>query len=541
MSARMQFPLSQRRHTNIAVVRYSKNGVRLEIACYKNKVISYRCGTENRLDEVLQVERIFSNVARGYLASEKEIRTVFGNGMTEQEAIRYMLNHGELQVAQQERTAEVDEMFKDIAVIISQKCINTKTHHHFPSQVIEQALRSIGAAVKLDQPVKKQALGLIHLLIDSNIIPIARANMKIRCTTTSEVALEKLRGWCRDNDVDMVEKDPGKGNASGSGDGGAGHSLLLLMQPNLFRDLDHFVKQELPSGSTIRMVDVAVTDVGDSDALLDANTVSRANAQPGRAEEEMVMGDSRRAVAAPSSSSAGEADGNHSDGRGGGPRVNSNVGRNAERASSEQHQSDDEGKRCRTGKVMGAARRSHRGTHSDSSDDDDLLLATGTQGAGAGGVATDCDVAAKLQRLGIGPLHDPADDSSGDWGRGRGGKVKKVKKSANGSDGGAGQRQGAVGEKAGGGAIAMGDSDDDYRKGKKAKKSTKKNTKKAAVAVKAEPEVVRASSDSDDELMGNRKQRAKKQHEAQAQQGGNPWDEEDFDYGEDEETEEQVN
>ncbi|TPP50412.1 Shwachman-Bodian-Diamond syndrome (SBDS) family protein [Leishmania donovani] len=64
----------------------------LEIACYKNKVISYRSGTESRLDEVLQVERIFANVARGYLASEKEIQTVFGSEMTEAEAIKYMLD-----------------------------------------------------------------------------------------------------------------------------------------------------------------------------------------------------------------------------------------------------------------------------------------------------------------------------------------------------------------------------------------------------------------------------------------------------------------
>ncbi|CAJ1014877.1 Shwachman-Bodian-Diamond syndrome (SBDS) protein/SBDS protein C-terminal domain containing protein, putative [Leishmania lindenbergi] len=304
MSARMQVPLSQRRHTNIAVVRYSKNGVKLEIACYKNKVISYRSGTENRLDEVLQVERIFANVARGYLASEKEIQTVFGGEMTELEAIKYMLNHGELQVAQQERTAEVDEMSKDIAVIISQKCINTKTQRPFPSQVIEQALRSIGAAVKLDQPVKKQALSLMHLLIDSNVIPIARANMKIRCTTTSEAALEKLRVWCRDNDAD-VEKVTVTSNASGTDNGGVGHSLVLLMQPNLFRDLDHFIKEELPSGSTTHMVDAVVTEIGDSDFLLDAKTVSRANAQPGRAEETATTSGSRRATATPSLSSAG--------------------------------------------------------------------------------------------------------------------------------------------------------------------------------------------------------------------------------------------
>ncbi|KAG5468191.1 hypothetical protein LSCM1_02167 [Leishmania martiniquensis] len=524
MSARMQFPLSQRRHTNIAVVRYSKNGVKLEIACYKNKVVSYRGGTENRLDEVLQVERIFSNVARGYLASEKEIQTVFGRNMTEQEAIKYMLDHGELQVAQQERTAEVDEMFKDIAVIISQKCINTKTQYPFPSPVIEQALRSIGAAVKLDQPVKKQALALIHLLTDSNIIPIARANMKIRCTTTSEAALEKLRDWCRGNDVDVVEKDPGTGDpsCSGGGEGSAGCSLLLLMQPNLFRDLDRFVKQELPPGSTIHMVDAAVTEVSDSDALLDANAVSNANAQRGRTEEEAVMGDSRRA-AATLSSPAGGFNGGRSDGRSGGTGVSSSVGLNAEGTSSEKRQSDGEGKRGRATKVKGAARRSHRGQQSGNSDDEPLI--NGRRRVGPGGAAAGGDIVAELQRLGIGPSYDLKDDRGDDGARGRRGKTTKGKKSAN---------------SPGGGAVAVDDSDDDCAKGKKAKKNTK-SKKAAAAAARAESVGKGASSDSDEELICNRKQRAKKQHEAHAQQGGIDWDAEDLDYGEDEEAEEPVN
>ncbi|GET92204.1 hypothetical protein, conserved [Leishmania tarentolae] len=531
MSARMQFPLSQRRHTNIAVVRYSKNGVKLEIACYKNKVISYRSGTENRLDEVLQVERIFTNVARGYLASEKEIKTVFGDEMTEPEAIKYMLDHGELQVAQQERTAEVDEMFKDIAVIISQKCMNTKTQRPFPPQVIEQALRSIGAAVKLDQSVKKQALGLIHLLMDSDILPIARANMKIRCTTTSEAALEQLRGWCRDNDADVVSESV-TGNAGDGGNGSFSHALLLLIQPNLFRDLDHFVKEKLPSGSTIHMVEAAVTEIGDADVLLDAGAVSRANAKPGRAEEEAATAGSRDAAVTPSSSSAGGVNGS----RGGATRNNSNLGRSADNVSSRQHQSDGEGKRGRTGKAKGAKRRGDRGQQSNASDEDDLLE-DDTDGAVEGSLGVDHDIALELRKLGLDPSHDLQDDSDDDRGRGRGGRGKK--KNTNCTVGGPHQIQGAGGRKTGGGAIAI-DDDGNDRKGKKGKNAKSKKAVAAVASAKARSETEGVLSDSDEELMGNRKQRAKKQQETQMHQGRNDWDEEDFDYGEDEEVGEQL-
>lgn len=174
MSARMQLPLCQQRHSNIAVVRLQKNGVRLEIACYKNKVVSYRAGLEARMDEILQIERVFTNVGRGCYASSGDIKKALGADMDEKTALKLILDHGDLQVAQQERTSEQDEMMKDIATVISQRCVHAVTKRPFPTNIIEQALRSIGAAIKLDQPVKKQALQLIHRLMEAQVSGNAR-------------------------------------------------------------------------------------------------------------------------------------------------------------------------------------------------------------------------------------------------------------------------------------------------------------------------------------------------------------------------------
>lgn len=44
MSKVVQQPIGQKRLTNVAVVRLKKNGIRFEIACYKNKVLSWRSG-----------------------------------------------------------------------------------------------------------------------------------------------------------------------------------------------------------------------------------------------------------------------------------------------------------------------------------------------------------------------------------------------------------------------------------------------------------------------------------------------------------------
>lgn len=42
MSARITTPVNQKLFTNISVVRMKKAGMRFEIACFKNKVLSWR-------------------------------------------------------------------------------------------------------------------------------------------------------------------------------------------------------------------------------------------------------------------------------------------------------------------------------------------------------------------------------------------------------------------------------------------------------------------------------------------------------------------
>jgi ribosome maturation protein Sdo1 len=59
--------------TNISLVRLKKGKKRFELACYKNKLLEYRSGTETDLDNVLQVPTIFLNVSKGETAPNAEL------------------------------------------------------------------------------------------------------------------------------------------------------------------------------------------------------------------------------------------------------------------------------------------------------------------------------------------------------------------------------------------------------------------------------------------------------------------------------------
>jgi ribosome maturation protein SDO1 len=70
-------PSNQIRLTNVSIVRLKKGGKRFEIACYKNKVMEWRSGVETDLDEVLQIDSIFTNVSKGQVAAKDDLEKAF--------------------------------------------------------------------------------------------------------------------------------------------------------------------------------------------------------------------------------------------------------------------------------------------------------------------------------------------------------------------------------------------------------------------------------------------------------------------------------
>jgi len=94
-------PTNQLKLTNVAVVRMKKGGKRFEIACYKNKVVSWRNKvwvekwpriypskimfamwvpfSEKDIDEVLQTHSVFTNVSKGQVAKREDLVAAFGN------------------------------------------------------------------------------------------------------------------------------------------------------------------------------------------------------------------------------------------------------------------------------------------------------------------------------------------------------------------------------------------------------------------------------------------------------------------------------
>jgi ribosome maturation protein SDO1 len=76
--AKIFTPSNQIKLTNVAVVRLKKAGHRFEIACYKNKVQSWRSKVDTDLDDVVQSHSIFVNVSKGQTAKKEDLAAAFG-------------------------------------------------------------------------------------------------------------------------------------------------------------------------------------------------------------------------------------------------------------------------------------------------------------------------------------------------------------------------------------------------------------------------------------------------------------------------------
>ncbi|CAN3357604.1 ribosome maturation protein Sdo1p [Diutina catenulata] len=172
-------PMSQIKLTNVSLVRMKRGRKRFEIACYQNKVQDWRSKVEKDLDEVLQIPQVFTNVSKGQVANNEDLKEAFGT-TNHDEVIQEILAKGEIQLNEKERSANIQQKQNEFLTIISTKCINPKSKKRYPPSIIQKVLTELKYHMNPNKPAKTQALDAIKVLVEKQVIPIARAQMKVR-------------------------------------------------------------------------------------------------------------------------------------------------------------------------------------------------------------------------------------------------------------------------------------------------------------------------------------------------------------------------
>lgn len=231
----------------MSLVRLKKGKKRFEIACYKNKVLEWRSGTETDLDNVLQIPSVFLNVSKGQTAPTADLSKAFGKDMSVEKIVLEILNKGELQVGEKERHAELDRMHAEVIDIVASKVVDPKTKRVYTAGIIEKALDilsqqgaqshgknsdsksasgnatpgtpakngegreaidakdkslPIWKGVSTTKSAKSQALDAIKALIAHQPIPVQRARMRIRVICPASALKQALKSTPKPSDED---------------------------------------------------------------------------------------------------------------------------------------------------------------------------------------------------------------------------------------------------------------------------------------------------------------------------------------------------
>nr|XP_039256176.1 ribosome maturation protein SBDS-like [Styela clava] len=223
-------PVNQVRLTNVAVVRMKKGGKRFEIACYKNKVMSWRNKSEKDIDEVLQTDAIFTNVSKGQVAKKEDLKKSFGTDDVTKICVE-ILAKGELQVSEKERSDHLESKYRDIATMVSEMCVNPETKRPYTVTVIERAMKEdIHYSINMNRNAKQQALQVIKLLREK--ISIERAQMRMKLYIpgkTSKSIKEKLRPLFKSIENEEFTD---------------GLEIVCLIDPGSYRQIEELISKE---------------------------------------------------------------------------------------------------------------------------------------------------------------------------------------------------------------------------------------------------------------------------------------------------------
>ena len=108
---------------------------------------------------------------------------------------------------EKERNANLQQKQNEFLNIISTKCINPRSKKRYPPSMIEKVLNEVKFHLNPTKPTKIQALDAIKLLVEKQIIPIARAQMKVRITLSKKAYLKTFQDEIKPVIDQIVEED----------------------------------------------------------------------------------------------------------------------------------------------------------------------------------------------------------------------------------------------------------------------------------------------------------------------------------------------
>lgn len=152
-------------------------------------------------------------------------------------------------MSDKERHSQLEQMFRDIATIVAEKCVNPETKRPYTVSLIERAMKDIHYSVKATKSTKQQALEVIKQLKES--IQIQRAHMRLRFILPAKDGKrlkEKLKPLLK-----VVESEDFDDQLE----------MVCLIDPGCFREIDELIRCETKGKGSVEVLSLKDVEEGE--------------------------------------------------------------------------------------------------------------------------------------------------------------------------------------------------------------------------------------------------------------------------------------
>ena len=159
-------------HIQIAInlAKLKSHGKTFEVAIDADKVVAYKEGEKIDIEELVQSPNIFSDMKKGLMSSDEDLKEVFSN-TNKSEILKKILNEGEIQFTQKYRSQLREQKTKKIVNIIHRNAIDPKTGLIHPENRIIAAMEEAKIKINDLKKAEDQVNDIVKLL--RPIIPIS--------------------------------------------------------------------------------------------------------------------------------------------------------------------------------------------------------------------------------------------------------------------------------------------------------------------------------------------------------------------------------
>lgn len=157
----------KKEHHNLA--RLKKAGETFEVSIDPSLAIQIKEGKEVEISDVLNAKEIFSDVRKGFIASEDRVKSVFGTEDIS-EIAKKIIKEGEISLTSEYRQKVREEKKNQIITKISRNAIDPKSNLPHPAARIEAAMEEAKVVIDEYKTTEEQIEGIVKKL--QPIIPI---------------------------------------------------------------------------------------------------------------------------------------------------------------------------------------------------------------------------------------------------------------------------------------------------------------------------------------------------------------------------------